>query len=154
MQWLFKSRTTPGVYTAASGGAWQQIAKALPDRTTQQVSYCKDAFSAGQVKCLSLQYVFLLVGTSDVNNWTVLQRAFMRLLIVPTLVIGCYAGVGVRDPHPAPLQLQGGLMCCCICALALVASATISSVLAMCVLTSCSECALMATAPFAEITPP
>lgn len=40
MQWLFKSRTTPGVYTAASGGAWQQIAKALPDRTTQQVSCC------------------------------------------------------------------------------------------------------------------
>jgi hypothetical protein len=40
MTWLFKSRTTPGVYTAASGGAWQQIAKALPDRTTQQVSYC------------------------------------------------------------------------------------------------------------------
>lgn len=37
LSWLFKSRTTPGVYSAASGGAWQQIAKALPDRTTQQV---------------------------------------------------------------------------------------------------------------------
>lgn len=36
LTWLFKSRTTPGVYSAASGGAWQQIAKALPDRTTQQ----------------------------------------------------------------------------------------------------------------------
>lgn len=40
MTWLFKSRTTPGVYSAASGGAWQQIAKALPDRTTQQVCMC------------------------------------------------------------------------------------------------------------------
>jgi hypothetical protein len=43
MKWLFKSRTTPGVYTAASGGAWQQIAKALPDRTTQQVVKCSIA---------------------------------------------------------------------------------------------------------------
>lgn len=40
LAWLFKSRTTPGVYSAASGGAWQTIAKALPDRTTQQVWAC------------------------------------------------------------------------------------------------------------------
>ncbi len=91
--WLFKSRTTPGVYSAATGGAWQTIAQALPDRTTQQVWAC-----GTRILHPNNYKVCALPGSSS---------PFLSGHTFQGTICWLGVGVGVRHPHPAPQQLQG-----------------------------------------------